>query len=69
MTKPTFSRHVFAALIAAAAVAGCSSGGGFGSPPPYPNAPQPQTTVQVRYRAVTRTGEGDWNAAISFVVQ
>jgi len=28
-----------------------------------------QTTVQFRYRAVTRTGEGDWNPAIAFVVQ
>jgi len=30
---------------------------------------QAQTTVQFRYRAVTRTGEGDWNPAIAFVVQ
>jgi len=30
---------------------------------------QPQATVQVRFRAVTKIGEGDWNAAISFVVQ
>jgi hypothetical protein len=30
---------------------------------------QAQTTVQFRYRAVTRTGESDWNAAISLVVQ
>ena len=27
-----------------------------------------QTTVQFRYRAVTKTGETDWNPALSFLV-
>jgi hypothetical protein len=45
MTKAMFSRAAVAALIAAAAVAGCSSGAGFGTPPPYPNAPQTQPTA------------------------
>jgi len=46
MITPRFDRAAVAAIIAAAAVAGCSSGAGFGSPPPYPNAPQTQAPVQ-----------------------
>lgn len=40
------SSYFLLAVLCAAALAGCSSGAGFGSPPPYPNAPQPQGTVQ-----------------------
>jgi hypothetical protein len=28
----------------------------------------PQTTIQLRYRAVVKAGEGDWSQAISYVV-
>jgi hypothetical protein len=29
---------------------------------------QPQATLQFRYRVITKTGQGNWSAAISFLV-